>query len=574
MRLPNHNIWKGFSLSLLVFLLFGLAGGEGFMDPDQLKPGMKGVGKAVFQEMEVEEFEVELLGVLKKWRPNGDLILAKLSGGPLEKTGVIAGMSGSPVYIQGKLIGAIAYAWPFATQPIAGITPIGEMLRIPRGGGGWSEASPQRSGGISHLTPLATPVMLSGFSPQVLEEMIPFLKGLGCLPLQAEGQGMEGQEARPQPGSAIGVQLVRGDAEAIAVGTLTYVDGDRIYAFGHSFLNAGGVDFPFTGIHVHSILPSQVISFRFTSSAALWGKINQDTEAGISGLFKEQAKLIPLKINLSLLDSTRDYRFEIVDHKALSAQFFRWASLNALLSSLGNREATLRVYWQIFLKSYPPQEREELFTGLVPSFPLASQLADIIGKIQDNEFERARIEEVTLRVRLEEGRKSAILKELRLDRNIVRPGDKLKVTLFFQPYSAPPFKREVEVLIPPTVPEGEMWVKVGGYDCLRNWEKEKNPYRYTPHNLPQLLEIICQEKGSNMVGVELWSSEAGYSVEGRELPSLPPSALEVMESSPSKGGSGLVKGRRVFDRWLKLGYSISGCQEVSLRVKRFPRRRR
>ena len=323
------------------------------MDPDQLKPGMKGVGKTVFQGMKVEEFGVEILGVLKKWRPDGDLILAKLSGGPLEKTGVIAGMSGSPVYIQGKLIGAIAYAWPFATQPIVGITPIGEMLEIPREGGEWGEASPQKMGGTYSLSPLVTPVMLSGFSPQVLEEMVPFLKGLGCFPLQAEGQGMEGQDVRPQPGSAIGVQLVRGDAEAIAVGTLTYMDGDRVYAFGHSFLNAGGVDFPFTGVYVHSILPSQVISFRFTSSAAPWGRISQDTEAGISGFFKARAKLIPLKISISSAGPVRDYRFEIVDHKMLSSLFFRWASLNVLLSRLGNREATLRVSSLISLKGYP-----------------------------------------------------------------------------------------------------------------------------------------------------------------------------------------------------------------------------
>jgi len=535
------------------------------MAPDQLKPGMKGVGKTVFQGMKVEEFGVEILGVLKKWRPKGDLILAKLSGGPLEKTGVIAGMSGSPVYIQGKLIGAIAYAWPFSTEPIAGITPIGEMLKMPEGGEG--KASPQKMGGTHSLSPLATPVMLSGFCPQVLEEIVPFLKGLGCFPLQAEGQGMEGQDVRPQPGSAIGVQLVRGDAEAIAVGTLTYMDGDRVYAFGHSFLNAGGVDFPFTGVYVHSILPSQVISFRFTSSAALWGRISQDREAGISGVFKARAKLIPLKISLSLPGSTRDFRFEIVDHKFLSSQFFRWASLNALLSSLGGREATLRVSSQISLKGYPPLEREDLFTGPAPSFPLASELSDWIKKLQENEFEKAQIEGVCLRVRLEEGRSSAILQGIRLDRNVVRPGDKVVVTLFYQPYSGSPFAKKVEVPIPTTAPEGQLWVKAGGGDCVQNWEKERNPYYNLPRNFSQLLEIMRQQKGNDMVKVELLSSAPGYSVEGRELPSLPPSALEVMSSTPGKGGRGLVKGRRIFESWWKLGYSVSGCQAVPLKVK-------
>ncbi len=535
------------------------------MAPDELKPGMKGVGKTVFQGMKVEEFGVEILGVLKKWRPNGDLILAKLSGGPLEGTGVIAGMSGSPVYIQGKLIGAIAYAWPFSTQPIAGITPIREMLRPSLGGGG--EAFPQKSRGPSNFSPLATPVMLSGFPPQVLEEMIPFLKGLSCFPLQAEGQGMEGGDVKPQPGSAIGVQLVRGDAEAIAVGTLTYMDGDRIYAFGHSFLNAGGVDFPFTGIYVHSILPSQVVSFRFTSSAALWGKINLDTETGISGQIKGKAKLIPLKISLTLPDATRDYHFEIVDHKFLSSQFFRWASLNALLSSLGSREATLRVFSQISLKGYPPLEREDLFTGSAPSFPLAAKLADLIKRLQENKFKKAQIKGVSLRIKLGEGRRSAILQGLWLDRNVVRPGDKVVVTLFFQPYSGFSFAKKVEIPIPTTAPEGQLWVKAGAVQCVHNWEKERNPYYNLPRNFPQLLETMRQEKGNDIVKVELVSSVSGYSVEGRELPSLPPSALEVMSSTPGKGGRGLVKRGRIFESWLQLDYVVSGCQTVPLEVK-------
>lgn len=544
------------------------------MTPDQLKPGMKGVGKTVFQGMKVEEFEVEILGVLKKWRPNGDLILAKLSGGPLEKTGVIAGMSGSPVYVQGDLIGAVAYAWPFSTQPIAGITPIKEMLEVTQGGKGWGEVFPQESGRTSNLIPLATPVMLSGFSPQVLEEMVPFLEGLGLFPLFSEGQGGGGEDVRPQPGSAIGVQLVRGDAEAIAVGTLTHMDGDRVYAFGHSFLNAGGVDFPFTGVYVHSILPNQIISFCFTSSAAPWGKINQDTEAGISGVFKAKAKLIPLKISLASSDATRDYHFEIVDHKFLSSQFFRWASLNALLSSLGSREATLRVSSQISLKGFPPLERENLFTGSAPFFPLVAKLSDLIKRLQENDFKRAQIARVSLKIEIEEGRKSAILQGLWLDRDIVKPGSKVILTLFFQPYSGSPFIKKVEIPIPFNVPEGQLWVKAGTGKCVHDWEKERNPYYDLSRNFPQLLENMRREKGNDMVKVELLSSASGYSVEGRELPCLPPSALEVMSSTPGKGERGLVKGGKIFESWLRLGCSVSGCQEVPLEVKRSPRSRR
>ena len=534
------------------------------MSPDELKPGMKGVGKTVFQGMKVEEFEVEILGVLRRWRPNGDLILAKLSGGPLEKTGVIAGMSGSPVYVQGKLIGAVAYAWPFSTQPIAGITPIREMLHPSLGGG---EASPQKSLGSSHLSPLLTPVMLSGFSSPVLGEMVPFLKGLGLYPLLSEGQGGEGQATRPQPGSAIGVQLVRGDAEAIAVGTLTFIDGNRIYAFGHSFLNAGGVDLPFTGVYVHSILPSQVVSFRFTSSAAPWGKISLDTETGISGQIKGKAKLIPLKISLSSPVAVRDYHFEIVDHKFLSPQFFRWATLNALLSSLEGGEATLRTSTLVSLKGYPTLEREDLFTGSAPSFPLAAQLSDLIKRLQGNEFKKAQIERVSLKIESEAGRRSAVLQGLRLDRNLARPGEKVTVTLFFQPYSGSPFTKRVVFPIPPTLPPGQLWVKAGGGQCVRNEEKERNPYSDLPQSFSQLLEIIRQEKGDDMVQVELLSATPGYAVEGRELPSLPPSALKIMGSVPGRGGRGLVKRRRICERWLRLGWVVSGCQSVPLEVR-------
>src|SRR5581483_8655362 len=260
-----------------------------FLEVKDLKPGMRGVGKTVFSGDRIDDFQVEILGVLENIGPKQSLILARLSGGPLASTGVLQGMSGSPVYIDGKLIGAVAMAFPFAKEPIAGIRPIGEMLRV------GAEPAPDSSkrlraslfdkdltgvfggrqealAGGAKMVDIATPVSFGGFTPATIEQFAPQLRKLGLEPLQGmagggSGSTRMGDPSRIKPGSMISVQLMNGDCNMSADGTVTYIDGNMIYAFGHRFLSVGTTALPFARSEVLTLLPVLTTSFKIFGRA-------------------------------------------------------------------------------------------------------------------------------------------------------------------------------------------------------------------------------------------------------------------------------------------------------------------
>ena len=338
-----------------------------------VKQGMKGVGRTVFAGTTVEEFQVEILGVLDNVGPKQSIILARLSGGPLEKTGLMAGMSGSPVYIDGKLVGAVALSFPFSTEPIAGIRPIEQMVRVlDRAGTGqgpsllktnlhWvptaSGSEVRLLGGLPpladtlvlatadpsvllspdrpRLTRIATPLILSGFPSRTLERFAGQFRALGLVPLRGAGSGSSSQSgqsagqsagegagdshevastvaaeaAKPAPGSMISVQLIRGDLGVNADGTITHREGDRIYAFGHRFLSAGPTQMPFSASRVVALLPSQVTSLKISAPGRALGVIRQDRSIGVLGVIGEKARMIPVRIKLRS-NGNREMRYQ------------------------------------------------------------------------------------------------------------------------------------------------------------------------------------------------------------------------------------------------------------------------
>jgi len=281
-----------------------------------IRAGQKGIGRTVFSGNKIEEFQVEVLGVLENIGPKQNVILARLSGGPLEKTGVMQGMSGSPVYIDGRLVGAVALAFNFAKEPIAGIRPIEEMLAVaePLGTAGGS----QRAAVVQHEIPLApaktgveagslieiaTPVSFSGFTAETLEHFAPDLKKLGLSPRQGVSSGgalpnKMGNPAQLRPGDMISVNLLSGDYAIGAEGTVTQVDGKHVYAFGHRFMSAGETELPFARAEVLALLPNLEASFKISSPQEWMGTITQDRSTSIYGEVGRKADTIPLAVSM------------------------------------------------------------------------------------------------------------------------------------------------------------------------------------------------------------------------------------------------------------------------------------
>ena len=349
---------------------------------------------------------MEILGVLKNVAPRQNMILARLSGGPLERTGVMAGMSGSPVYIDGKLVGAVASGFQFSKEPIAGITPMEQMLNafedgseapqqettqvawtfepgvergddlrlVPSGEPDWmppfrSEASRVFWGGAeTSMVRIATPLMLSGFTAEAIEHFQPQFRALGLIPTQGGGGSAQSDSAMGdpsglQPGSMISVQLVRGDMGVNADGTVTLVDQGRVYAFGHRLLSAGPIEIPFSESRVITPLAGYAISMKLSTPGRLLGAIRQDRSSGIFGILGERASMVPIEFEMvSNNRTTRSYQFEVVNDRFLLPLLMNMTVLSAIGSTermVG--ESTLQMEQTISAQRTSRGEARKLF---------------------------------------------------------------------------------------------------------------------------------------------------------------------------------------------------------------------
>jgi hypothetical protein len=607
------------------------------MSPDEVERGMKGVGRTVFEGTKIEEFEVEILGVLQNWRLDTDLILGRLSGRPggaIDRAGLIAGMSGSPVYIDGRLIGAVAYGWIFSKEPICGITPIGKMLGVfgkglekrpaqgmgsgerGRGGergnwGAWESSSQPPVGSIPlsppaslsfpdaecgsegttrlfsqsqplpgwreedggqgvSLSPIVTPLVLSGFCTEVVAEMMPELARFGMIPVQ--GGGAYGGEAKPapfEPGAAVGVQLVRGDLSATGIGTLTYRDKDRVLAFGHPMFFAGAIDLPMTGAYIYDVLPSVARSFKLGSATELLGVIRQDRMAAIAGLMGEPPDMVPVTALIGGIEEQTSYRFEVVRDRDIGPFFIYYALANAMIAAekpFG--KATVRGKMRAQIAGYPPLKVENVVSGDSAIFQTASMLSIPIAALVQNAFEQVRLEEVAFEITVEETIRAAGIEGVRVHRRILRPGDPLYVTVFLRAHLGETFAVRDTLHLPEDLEDGIVRLRVCDALSSETLEVKRAPGKYTPRSVEQLIETLNYEERNDHLIVELVVPEKGVTVEGAEMPSLPPSALEILRSSRQTRASIPVEGVVRIRKRIQTDFVISGRHTIELKIDR------
>jgi hypothetical protein len=305
-----------------------------FMPVESLKAGMKGVGRTVFKGTEIEDFDVEVVGVLKNARPRSDLILLKLVGGPLEESGIISGMSGSPVYIDGKLLGALAYALgTFPKEAVAAAVPIGEI--VSRGAYSGLGMEYPWEGTAKDAMPISVPLVFSGFEPQSISWVSDRLEGFGLAPVVGGGAG-EAASAPLLPGSVLAVKFVEGDLDMSAVGTLTYVDGKDFYGFGHPLLHLGKVELPAAGGYVHAIYKSSMSSNKIVSATKSAGVILEDRASGVSGKLGGKAEMMPLAITVRHGEAREQYKMNVMLHELFTPLLAASAAMSCA-NNLGAR---------------------------------------------------------------------------------------------------------------------------------------------------------------------------------------------------------------------------------------------
>ncbi len=570
------------------------------MPVDQLRRGMKGVGKTVFQGTRIEEFDVEILGVMRNWNAKSDLILAKLSGKPggaLARTGqVIAGMSGSPVYVEGKLIGAVAYSWSFAKEPIAGITPIEEMLNVIKEDQGEQMGSlPQQTYPLASfqtgipvpkeialanpqvkglqgaiLRPIATPLVLSGFDSEVIEQMTPQLVEWGLIPLQGGGtSAQQPNDLLLEPGSPLGVQLIRGDLNATGIGTLTYRQGNQIVAFGHRMFLFGSISFPMTGAYIYDIMPSQAFSFKLGAPTQILGTIHQDRYPGVAGVVGQMPDMLPVEVRIGSGSEKEKYQFQVIRNRELCPYFTLYSLYNTILVAEKVRgDVTVKAQTHIQIENYPDLRLQNLYSGRQSIRQICLRLLYPLHAIVQNPFEEVRIKGVRFDIEVQERIKAARIKGVRVDKKTLRPGEEVQATVTLEEYLGKRFFRKISLKIPEDVPEGEITLWVGDAQTHSVWEEKRAPDKYKPKSLSHLLQILYSEERNNTIIVQLFRPEKGLTVEEREMPSLPASVLAIMESSKQTGQTGSVTGTVIAKKEIETDSVLSGSCSVSLKVSR------
>jgi hypothetical protein len=576
----------------------------------EVRPGMKGTGRTVFEGSRIDEFKVEVLGVLENaLGPKQSVILARLEGGPLARTGVIAGMSGSPVFVEGRLLGAVAYSFPFGKEPIAGITPIGEMISAtsvpsapraasarfspgPEGGFaapldrdalirvlarplpalGASLAAPTAGGTLS---PLALPLVFSGFERETFEWARGFFAGAGFVPLMGGGTGGTGAGEAPlpdlAPGGPVGVSLIEGDLDLSVTGTVTHIEGERVYAFGHPFYNLGPTQFPMKKAYVYSVYPSLQQSWKIAAAREPVGTVEQDRVTAIAGRLGRTPRMIPVEVELSTSrGQERHFSYRIVDDELFSPAL-AYVSLLSVLQ--GNERAfgtvSVRVEGKLSLTDGRSVRVEDLFAERQPSLQAAGLVAAPLAFVLTNGFEKVGVERVDVKVSSFETNKTAAIGRVWIERaGPLRAGSSVPVKVALRTFRGETSVVTLPMAIPASAPAGPYTLLVSDAQGLTSVEQREMRQPFIPRDFDQLLRAINGLRRGNRIYARLSRPGEGAIVAGEYLPSLPSSVISVLGTAEQGAAVVPIKTAPVWDFEHATDYAVSGSRLLSIAVER------
>ncbi|MBP7776907.1 MAG: hypothetical protein KA371_07250 [Acidobacteria bacterium] len=597
------------AVALLAFGLLGNAVGarDTLMSVADVRPGMVGVGRTVFKGAAIEEFTVRIIGTLKSVvAPQRDLILAKLEGGPLADTGVIAGMSGSPVYIDGKLLGAISYQLgQFPKEPIAGITPILEMTDATALGAAralkpvslplgypvpasdlvplWRAAltppSPFSaatgdllglavSAGLPHrmsldLRPITVPMTAGGFADGAIERLAPGLPGVSIVTTQAS-QTAASPTAPLAPGDAIGVALLSGDFSIGATGTVTHVDGAKVYAFGHPLYNLGPTAFPMTRANVIAVLPSLVTSSKLASLGPVVGTISQDRATAIAGHLGAPPPLVPVSVTLtSKRAPSRTFSFQVVNDELFTPLLTYLAVANVLTSyERQTGAATYGLTGEARIVGQAPIRFADVFVGDQGAADAAAYVAAPLTVLYRNATERFSLEGITLAIEADEETRTAEIDRVWIDEPTVRAGRALPVQVQLRTFQGEDRLISQSIDIPANA-TGTLQLIVSDGPRLGRQDARG---RAEMQPVSQIVRAANRQKHNHHVYLRLTSSAPGAVVGGEAMPGLPPSVAGIIEAD--KGGSGTSTLRTTpRGEWaVAVPFAVSGSRQITIAV--------
>jgi hypothetical protein len=586
------------------------------LSPDKLAPGMRGYGVSDFGDGKgIQKFDVEVLGVLKRYAPRQDLILARVSGANLEVSGIIAGMSGSPIYIDGKLVGALAYGWPFSKDAICGITPIQSMLDIrhaparppvPIGGSSGSGGSGSGSGesratnaraAATDLFPgaggaaISTKDLMEAFTTgrfaDKMDALVKPLKpsnaeGMAALPLPVSFSGVasadslfgrvasmagwissvggaasasaapaaamsvpSGSSAKANseapgdlhPGSAVATQLLSGDMDLSATGTVTWVEGNSLLAFGHPFLSMGPVSMPMAKADVLTVLPSIYRSFKFAATGPVLGSITQDRSTGILGTFGSRAPMVPITLNISSDGMPpQTYWFQAV-HNSMLTPILSAIAIDNVLTTLEKRSGERTLVWKSSINTPDRNVRwDSVFSGLSAREEAVASLALLTNYLMANEFRDLTINGIDVEISHSDRLQNARILHVEAQKERVRPGEEVPVQVDLVDFRGSSRRVVLPLKIPADTPAGTLNVFVGDGSAATAYDLGAVPS--DPQSLEQVLDFLARIRPPNSLNLLAYRKAPGAVVGGEPLPSLPPSVSAILrDRGPGEGST-------------------------------------
>ena len=541
-----------------------------YWDVRDLRPGMKGVGRTVMVGTKLEEFGAEVLGVMKDVSPGRDMVLCRLTGCNLEHAGIIQGMSGSPIYIDGKLVGAVAFAWEFAKDPIAGVTPFQQMVQYVRASdrkvaaeardretpihasvsylidAGVAEEGPDParsemalrvSGGGAGMVPIATPLAASGFSPRALSMLDAGLRPLGMAPMsggRAADEVVKLEGDRPfVPGSPLSIAMVMGDFDLSGIGTVTHVEGDRVYGFGHPMFSLGNCEFPMMTGYIHTVYPRASVSMKMGSPLKVVGVVDADVSTGVAGRLGAKPDMLPMTVRVKTgkYADARTYKVQMVREPSLIGSFVM-SVLTSAIDTEGNLpdELTARIRSDVVLQDRGTITLQDTFSGPRYTGPsgasaLFGPVASIVSILVKNPMAPVRIASIDCDVEIEDGRRAATIESVRLQSVAVEPGKPLRAFVTLRPYKGERQVVEATLAIPADFPEGNHEAVVCDLATSSRRQFKNDPILSEPTDLEGLLESLRVQTGPKRTEVFLHVQrpDRGLAVNGVALPNLPAS---------------------------------------------------
>ncbi|HXW62775.1 MAG TPA: hypothetical protein VEJ45_09260 [Candidatus Acidoferrales bacterium] len=556
-----------------------------------IQPGMRGVVYTIFEGDTVEPVDLEVIGVLHNAiGPKLDVILVRLLGNRVQQTGVVAGMSGSPVYIDGKLVGALALKLgSFTKEAIGGVTPIADMLEVEQSS---PSAAPKATaikssrvalpepfarnvavGSGEFLVPIDTPLITTGLYPETLARFGKEFSVWGMTAMAGGTTAPTPQDASLKPGDMVGIDLVRGDLSISSGCTVTTVVDGSILACGHPLFGFGSVEMPISRAHVLMTLASAAASTKVITTGGTIGTLTQDRQTAVMGRLGAGPPMIPLDVTLDTPGEQKRYHFEVIESPQLTPTLVAAAAYNGIIGSPAYGEGPmLQMDGAIDLKGHTAVQLEDLFAPVDPATPaafyLATQVQGAFSRIYSNPYELPQIERIDLRVKALTERRSAEIDGAWIERTAAHPGETLSVKVLLRPYRGEPFIQSIPVTIPAQTGRGTLELVISDAEFLnRNVQPVGTSSQGQLASLEELIRLLNREHHNDRLYATLLQPTPTVLVEDKEMPNVPASAISVLDQRQNPGRARLLWQSTAGQWSVPMHEVITGQRMLTITVK-------